>query len=119
MNSTGQLLNYYLDHQLKGYSKSTVSWVGSVQTLVRMRLQGLHTDRQVEFSFAMATGRWFDNHGARWLTIVGLTLATASVVSLACELCEAHAFRACQAGRWHLVTRFTFGRSAWFQSRKP
>ncbi|RSH77652.1 uncharacterized protein EHS24_003213 [Apiotrichum porosum] len=73
MNSTGQLLNYYLDHQLKGYSKSTVSWVGSVQTLV-------------EFSFAMATGRWFDNHGARWLTIVGLTLATASVVSLAfCE----------------------------------
>lgn len=72
MNATGQLLAYYLEHQLKGYSKSTVSWIGSVQTLV-------------EFSFAMVTGRYFDNHGARLLTIVGLVLATVAVVALACK----------------------------------
>lgn len=72
MNSTGQLLAYYLENQLKGYSASTVAWIGSVQTLV-------------EFSFAMASGRWFDNHGARQLNIVGLVLATASVVALACK----------------------------------
>jgi MFS family permease len=72
VNATGQLLAFYLDNQLKGYSPSTVSWIGSVQTFV-------------EFSFAMATGRWFDNHGARTLNIIGLVLANASIVALACE----------------------------------
>lgn len=70
MTANGQLQTYYMDHQLKNYSKSTIAWLGSVQTLI-------------EFGFAVVMGRFFDLHGARILATSGTLLAFVAVVGMA------------------------------------
>lgn len=70
MTANGQLQTYYMDHQLKDYSKSTIAWLGSVQTLI-------------EFGFAVVMGRFFDLHGARILATSGTLLAFVAVVGMA------------------------------------
>lgn len=70
MTANGQLQTYYMDHQLKNYSKSTIAWLGSVQTLI-------------EFGFAVIMGRFFDLHGAKLLATSGTLLAFVAVVGMA------------------------------------
>ncbi|WOO80085.1 Fujikurins efflux protein [Vanrija pseudolonga] len=70
MNANGQLQAYWLQNQLKAYSKSDVAWQGSIQTLV-------------EFGLAIITGRYFDVHGARVLTISGLVGTAAAICGMA------------------------------------
>ncbi|TXT04134.1 uncharacterized protein COLE_07831 [Cutaneotrichosporon oleaginosum] len=70
MTANGQLQAYYLNNQLREYSKSDIAWFGSIQTLI-------------EFSFAIFTGRYFDIHGARLLVSSATLLAFVSVIGLA------------------------------------
>ncbi|CAK9780247.1 MFS general substrate transporter [Cutaneotrichosporon oleaginosum] len=68
--SFGQLQEFYLANQLAGYSKSTVAWIGSVQSCL-------------VFFPSVIWGRVFDAYGARPLVRVGTTLAVAAVVAMA------------------------------------
>lgn len=68
----GQFESYYEAHQLSAYSKSTISWIGSLQTFMC-------------FAGGLFSGRWFDAHGARLLIVGGTTTAVAALVALACE----------------------------------
>lgn len=68
----GQLQEYYLAHQLQGYDKATVAWLGSVVSFA-------------EFSLAIFSGRFFDIHGARLLVVGCTVLSFAAIVGLACE----------------------------------
>ncbi|BEI80069.1 hypothetical protein CcaverHIS002_0105980 [Cutaneotrichosporon cavernicola] len=70
ITSYGQLVPYYITHQLEGYSRSTVLWGGTVQTLM-------------VFGVSVFMGRYFDVHGARTLIISGTVLATIALIGLA------------------------------------
>ncbi|KLT42144.1 MFS general substrate transporter [Cutaneotrichosporon oleaginosum] len=70
ITSYGQLVPYYITHQLAGYSRSTVSWGGTIQTFM-------------VFGFSVFMGRYFDVHGARTLVISGTALATIALIGLA------------------------------------
>ncbi|TXT07516.1 hypothetical protein VHUM_03236 [Vanrija humicola] len=89
MNANGQLQAYWLQNQLKDYSKSDVAWQGSIQTLI-------------EFGLAIFTGRYFDVHGARALTITGL-LGTAVAI---CGMAFSHKYYQL------LLSNILFGASA-------
>lgn len=69
----GQLQDYYLEHQLKGYDKATVAWLGSIVSFA-------------EFSLAIFSGRFFDIHGARLLVVGCTVFSFVAMVGLACEL---------------------------------
>ncbi|KAK8869646.1 hypothetical protein IAR55_000214 [Kwoniella newhampshirensis] len=66
----GQLKIYYMAHQLQGYSESQVAWIASIQAFL-------------VFSGSIVSGRFFDSHGARILTVLGTTLSVAALVALA------------------------------------
>ncbi|BEJ14991.1 hypothetical protein CspHIS471_0407580 [Cutaneotrichosporon sp. HIS471] len=68
--SFGQLQEYYLHHQLANYSKSTVAWIGSVQSCL-------------VFFPSVIWGRVFDAYGATPLVRVGSSLAVAAVIGMA------------------------------------
>jgi hypothetical protein len=68
----GQLQDYYLEHQLKGYDKATVAWLGSIVSFA-------------EFSLAIFSGRFFDIHGARLLVVGCTVLSFVAMIGLACE----------------------------------
>lgn len=69
----GQFESYYEAHQLSEYAKSTISWIGSLQTFMC-------------FAGGLFSGRYFDSHGARLLIVGGTTMAVGALVALACEL---------------------------------
>jgi MFS family permease len=66
----GQLQDYYLEHQLKGYDKATVAWLGSIVSFA-------------EFSLAIFSGRFFDIHGARLLVVGCTVLSFVAMIGLA------------------------------------
>ncbi|KAK9458887.1 major facilitator superfamily domain-containing protein [Lipomyces oligophaga] len=70
MNVIGVFQTYYENNQLAGYSPSTISWIGSIQTFI-LAMGGL---------FA---GRMCDMYGPRWLTIPGTILLTVGVCTTA------------------------------------
>ena len=72
MTSFGQFQSYYEKNQLASYSKSSISWIGSISTFLT-------------FFLSLFAGRTFDMHGARWLIIGGTTIAVGSLFALACE----------------------------------
>lgn len=73
VTSMGQLQSYYLEHQLKGYSKATVAWLGSIQSML-------------VYTGSLLAGRTFDAYGPERLMWTGTVLLTAAVVSMGCEL---------------------------------
>ncbi|GMK54274.1 hypothetical protein CspeluHIS016_0108600 [Cutaneotrichosporon spelunceum] len=70
ITSYGQLVPYYLTHQLSEYSRSTVLWGGTIQTFM-------------VFGVSVFMGRYFDVHGAKTLVISGTALATVALLGLA------------------------------------
>lgn len=72
VTSMGQLQTYYMQHQLKGYSKSTVAWLGSVQSML-------------VYTGSMLAGRAFDAYGPERLMWTGTVLLTSAVVAMGCK----------------------------------
>lgn len=65
----GQLQAYYLEHQLAAYSKPTVAWISSCQSMFT-------------FLGSVFFGRLFDVHGARGLVIGGTLLSFGALVGI-------------------------------------
>ncbi|ODN83254.1 hypothetical protein L202_01428 [Cryptococcus amylolentus CBS 6039] len=70
VTSFGQLKSYYLENQLSDYSQSDVAWIGTLQSFLT-------------FAGSIASGRYFDSHGARTITIVGTSLNVGATIALA------------------------------------
>ncbi|WOO81387.1 MFS transporter asaE [Vanrija pseudolonga] len=69
VTSMGQLQAYYLEHQLAAYSKPTVAWISSCQSMFT-------------FLGSVFFGRLFDVHGARGLVIGGTLLSFGALVGI-------------------------------------
>ncbi|WOO84279.1 MFS transporter asaE [Vanrija pseudolonga] len=66
----GQMQSYYLSHQLKGYPKSTVAWISTIQGAL-------------VFTPAIIWGRIFDAYGARPLVVSGSVLSVLALIGIA------------------------------------
>ncbi|KAK9456445.1 major facilitator superfamily domain-containing protein [Dipodascopsis uninucleata] len=69
LNTVGVFQDYYMQHQLKDYSSTTVSWIASVQTLVM-------------FVGGLIVGRLFDCYGPRYILLVGTIVQVAAIMLL-------------------------------------
>ncbi|KAK9376094.1 major facilitator superfamily domain-containing protein [Lipomyces chichibuensis] len=67
LNTCGVFQEYYLQHQLKGYSATTVSWISSLQMLIL-------------FAGGLIVGRLFDSYGPRYLLIAGTLLEVGGIM---------------------------------------
>lgn len=72
MTSFGQLMLYYMEHQLRHSSKSDIAWISSVQG-------------GVMFMGSTLSGRVFDVYGTKWLVRIGTTCSFAALIAIACE----------------------------------
>lgn len=69
----GVFQDYYVTHQLRQYSSSTVAWIPATETFLM-------------FAGAPICGRIFDSYGARWLVIVGAFFQVFGVMMI--SLCK-------------------------------
>ncbi|KAK9492400.1 major facilitator superfamily domain-containing protein [Lipomyces doorenjongii] len=67
LNTCGVFQEYYLQHQLNGYSATTVSWISSLQTLIL-------------FTGSLIVGRLFDSYGPRYLLLAGTLLEVGGIM---------------------------------------
>lgn len=72
VTSMGQLQAYYMENQLRGYSKATVAWLGSIQSML-------------VYIGSLFAGRAFDAYGPERLMWTGTLLLTGAVVAMGCE----------------------------------
>ncbi|KAK9475931.1 major facilitator superfamily domain-containing protein [Lipomyces japonicus] len=109
MNVIGVFQTYYETHQLTGYSPSTISWIGSLQSFI-MAIGGLFC------------GRICDMYGPKWLTIPGCIFLTIGVCMTA--LCTEYyqfvlAQGVCSAlGASMLFYATTSAITTWFSRRR-
>lgn len=68
--SFGTLQEYYLENQLRDHTKSDVAWISSVSSFA-------------VFAGSLSAGRYFDSHGARFLSIAGTVLSISALVAIA------------------------------------
>ncbi|TXT11076.1 hypothetical protein VHUM_01827 [Vanrija humicola] len=70
MTSFGQLMLYYMEHQLRDRSKADIAWISSVQG-------------GVMFMGSTLSGRVFDVYGTKWLVRIGTTCSFAALIAIA------------------------------------
>ncbi|ADV19523.1 hypothetical protein I305_03094 [Cryptococcus gattii E566] len=70
VTSFGQLKTYYAENQLSDYSQSEIAWIGTLQSFLT-------------FAGSIVSGRYFDSHGARTITILGTSLSVGATIGLA------------------------------------
>ncbi|KAJ5195399.1 major facilitator superfamily domain-containing protein [Penicillium cinerascens] len=61
VNAIGIFQEYYQNHQLRSYSSSSIAWILSLEPFVL-------------FAAGLVIGRVFDNHGPKWLLLIGTFL---------------------------------------------
>ncbi|KAE8353319.1 major facilitator superfamily domain-containing protein [Aspergillus coremiiformis] len=61
VNAIGVFQEYYQTHQLQSYSASSISWILSLEPFIL-------------FAAGLVIGRVFDNHGPKWLLLIGTFL---------------------------------------------
>lgn len=71
-NAYGVFQAYYAQNQLKGYSASTISWIGAIQQFLL-------------FFNGLLAGRLFDAFGCEAVFITGTALCTFSLMMTSCK----------------------------------